>query len=63
MKHSALEKHREALREVEMRKQVYQRRVDSQLMSKRDAERKISIMEEIAEDYRLLADQERLHLV
>jgi hypothetical protein len=56
MKYSALEKHREAAREMEMRKTVYARL----RMSPSEAKRKIEIMEEIANDYRALADKERL---
>jgi hypothetical protein len=60
MKHSALEKHREALRETTMRRQVYKRRVDSGSMNAKDAARKISIMDEIAADYGEMAETERL---
>jgi hypothetical protein len=60
MKYSAQEKHRELLREIEMRKSVYPRRVMSGSMSQRQADRQIAILQEIAEDYRTLADRERL---
>jgi hypothetical protein len=60
MTYSALEKHREATREAAMRRSVYERRVESQQMSRKDADRKIAIMEEIASDYLELAGKERL---
>jgi len=62
MQHSALEKHREALREVAYRNQVYERLIQAQKMSRSEALRKISIMQEIADEYRELADKERLPL-
>jgi hypothetical protein len=57
---SNLEKHREAMREVEQRKRVYNRLIDEGKMRKQDADRKIAIMEEIADEYKELADMERL---
>ena len=60
MKYSAFEKHREALREVEMRQHVYKRRVEQDNMSPKEAERKIAIMQEIADEYAELAKQEQL---
>jgi hypothetical protein len=57
---SNLEKYREAKREVEQRRRVYARLLDEQKMSTQDADRKISIMEEIADEYKELADMERL---
>ena len=60
MKHSALEKHREALRETGMRREVYKRRVDAGAMTTKDAARKISIMQEIADEYAEMAEAERL---
>jgi hypothetical protein len=60
MKYSAQEKHRELLREIEMRKSVYPRRVMTGSMSKRQADRQIAILQEIAEDYRAKVDKERL---
>lgn len=62
MQHSALEKHREAMREVGYRRQVYERRVAAQQMSRSEADRKIAIMQEIADEYRELAEKERLPL-
>jgi len=59
-KHSALEKHREALREVEMRREVYKRRIQAGSMNAKDAARKISIMQEIADDYGAMAETEKL---
>jgi hypothetical protein len=56
MKYSALEKHREATREMEMRKTVYAR----MHMSPSEAKRKIEIMQEIAADYLKLSERERL---
>ena len=60
MKFTASEKHRELLREIEMRKSVYPRRVMTGSMSQRQADRQIAIMEEIAEDYRAQTEKERL---
>lgn len=60
VKHSAFEKHREAKRELEMRRQVFKRRVDAGNMSASDAARKISIMQEIADEYAEMAEAERL---
>ena len=59
MKHSALEKHREAKREAEMRRRTYKRRIDSGSMTSADAVRKISIMQEIADEYGEMAEAER----
>lgn len=50
------------MREVNYRKQVYERLINAQKMSRGDAERKIAIMQEIADEYRALADKERLPL-
>ncbi|BEV44373.1 hypothetical protein [Afipia carboxidovorans] len=46
------EKAAEAERELRMRKQVYPRRVADGRMTQADADRKIAIMAEIAEDYK-----------
>ena len=58
--YSALEKHREALREVLMRRRVYQRWVDEGRMSTATAEDKIAIMQEIADEYEQAAKKGRL---
>ena len=58
--YSALEKHREALREVELRKSVYERWIAMGGMSGSEAERKIAIMQEIADEYEKAAEKERL---
>jgi hypothetical protein len=60
MNYSALEKHKEALREVDQRKKVYQRLIDKGSMSRSDADRKIAIMQEIAAEYKKLAEMEQL---
>jgi hypothetical protein len=57
---SALEKHREAQREVELRKSVYERLIVMGVMSRSEAERKIAIMQEISDDYHALACEDRL---
>jgi hypothetical protein len=57
---SAFEKHREAVRELEMRRQVYKRHVDSAKLSRDVAARRIAIMAEIADDYAEQAKGERL---
>jgi hypothetical protein len=59
-KFSNLEKQREAQREVAYRKQVYDRLISAQRMSRQDADRKIAIMQEIADEYRELVKAERL---
>jgi hypothetical protein len=56
VKFTAEQKHTEALRELAMRKTVYARTG----MAPHEAKYKIEIMEEIAEDYRALAEKERL---
>lgn len=58
-KFSAFEKHHEALREVAMRKEVYGRNAPGGVLFPAQ-QRRIEIMEEIAEDYRALAEKERL---
>jgi multidrug resistance efflux pump len=58
--YSALEKHREALREVELRKNVYERLIMKGTMSRSEAERKIAIMQSIADDYERASEKERL---
>jgi len=58
--YTAEEKHREALRELAMRKRVYPCQIASGQMGKRDAERLIAIMQEISDDYHQLACKERL---
>jgi hypothetical protein len=50
------------MREVAYRQQVYERLIGAQKMSRSEATRKISIMQEIADEYRALADKERLPL-
>lgn len=57
--YSAFEKCREAQREVEMRKEVYGRNAPGGVIPPTQ-QRRIAIMEEIAEDYRILAEKERL---
>jgi hypothetical protein len=54
------DKHREALRELAMRKRLYPRWVEKGAMAAADAAMRIAIMEEIAADYELAARQERL---
>ena len=43
-----------------MRRRVYKRRVDAGSMTSADAARKISIMDEIANEYRDMAEMEKL---
>jgi hypothetical protein len=57
---TADEKHREALREVEMRVTVYEHKITMGTMSRREADRRIALMREIAADYAALAEKERL---
>jgi hypothetical protein len=56
---TAEEKHAEAVREVEMRKQVYEGLVRANSLSQQEADRRIALMREIAEDYSQLAEKER----
>ena len=58
MAFSAREKHKEAVREVAYRQFVFSKRVDEGRMKEAEAERRIAIMEEIAEDYREQAEKE-----
>lgn len=57
---TAAEKHRAVLREIEMRKSVYPRRVMAGQMSQSQANRQVAIMEAIAADYAKLMEGERL---
>jgi hypothetical protein len=57
---TAKEKHDEAIREVEMRKSVFPRWVTMGRLTQREADRRIAIMAEIADDYRKLANREQL---
>lgn len=50
------EKHREAVREVEMRKSVY----PTSRLNAHTAKKRIEIMQEIADDYAELAAKDRL---
>jgi len=54
--YTAEDKHREALREVALRKRVYAR----MQMNDQESKRRTEIMQEIADDYRELAQRERL---
>lgn len=47
-------------REIRLRKRVYPNRVANKRMSPLQADRQISMMEEIAEDYRKKVESERL---
>lgn len=58
-KFSAFEKHREALREVSMRREVYGRNAPGGDLPPTQ-KRRIEIMQEIADDYGALAEKERL---
>jgi hypothetical protein len=60
MTYSAEEKLREIRREIEMRKYVYGR---TSTISPHEAKFRIDIMEEIAEDYRKLAEAEEPRLL
>ena len=57
---SAFEKHREAVRELEFRRQVYRRMVGNAKLSNDVANRRIALMQEIADDYAEQAKGERL---
>lgn len=58
MSHTAAEKLFEAKREVGYRKRVYARLVAEGKMTKHNADRGISIMEEIAADYAAIIEAE-----
>lgn len=60
MSYTAAEKYADAVREVRMRKRVYERLVNVDSLSRKTAEERIEIMTEIAEDYRLLMKKEQL---
>jgi len=57
---SAFEKHREAVRELDYRRRVYERMVSSAKMSVDVAQRRLALMAEIADDYREQSEKERL---
>ena len=57
---TATEKHRAVLREIEMRKSVYPRKIMTGDITKVFADRQIAIMEAIAADYAKQAEKERL---
>ena len=57
---SAFEKHREAVRELEFRRRVYERMIDSAKLSRDVAARRLALMSEIADDYREQSEKERL---
>jgi hypothetical protein len=58
--YTAFEKMKCADDEVKMRRWVYPRYVADRRMSDADAKRQIALMQEIAEDYKKQAEQERL---
>ena len=60
MKHTAVQKAEAAEREVKYRKRVYAGLVDRGKMDRDFADRQISIMQEIADDYRELAKKDQL---
>jgi hypothetical protein len=57
---SAAEKHAEAVREIAMRERLYPRWIANGAISKQQADHRIAIMREVADDYRRLAETERL---
>jgi len=57
------EKHQAAAREVGYRKRVYARRVAAEQMTQAKADAEIAIMQEIADDYRRLAEAEEPRLI
>ena len=58
MTYTAKDKAQEAKREVGYRKFVYGRKVADGTMKAHDAEQRIAIMQEIADDYALAAEAE-----
>lgn len=57
---TATEKHRAMIRELEFRRYVYPKRVMAGQMSQREMDWEVQIFEAISEDYRKLAEKERL---
>jgi hypothetical protein len=57
---TAEDKYQEALREVEMRQEVFARLVTAGNMSEQLSKRRIAIMQEIADHFKELAKKERL---
>jgi hypothetical protein len=57
---TAADKLKCAERELKQRYRVYARLVDKEKMTQQQADREIELMEEIAADYRALAEKERL---
>jgi hypothetical protein len=53
----AEEKHREAVREVRLRREIYAR---SGIDHRTNAKRRVAVMQEIADDYEKLIEKERL---
>jgi hypothetical protein len=58
MTYTARDKAKEAIREVSYRQFVYSKKVDAGTMKLDDAERRIAVMQEIADDYLVLAEAE-----
>ena len=54
------EKHAALLREIAFRKYVYPKRVAALKMSQPEADKQIAVMEQIAEDYLTLVNQNEL---
>ena len=59
-RHSAGQKQRAVMRELQMRRRVYPRWVEQGRMSPHQAAEEISLMEAILEDYNQLVSKERL---
>jgi len=58
MKFTAEQKFQEAAREVNFRRRVYERLIGEGSMKREEAQRRIDIMSQIAEDYRTKAELE-----
>jgi hypothetical protein len=61
-KYTAEQKHKELRREIAFRARVYPREIAKQRMTQREANERIEIMREIAEEYhdKAVANKERL---
>lgn len=57
-KFSAVDKRDCVIREANMRRMVYPRRIEAGKMRQGSADREIALMDEIAEDYKVLAQAE-----
>lgn len=60
MSYTAQEKHREIMREMKLRQQLYPRWVETGKLSRKDADHQIDILKAIAADYATQMQREQL---